>query len=205
MPLLEEEVRYDGAVKKMERLGLAGLVQEVRDALTSFRLEVSEVRHANSAAAIREMIDRAFSEVGGWTKTTSGDVDWRKCRVTGDVQLCVGVEVQISARSDLLVMDVIHLRDALENGDIDLAVIVVPSDELAYFLVDRAPSLSAATRHVTSARAEDLPILILPFKHDGPGAALPKRRTNRGRLPTTDNIVTDDALPEVDGEEPEPE
>lgn len=185
VPKLGDPIAYDGALTKIERLGLSALVQEVRDVLTSFRLEVLEERHANGAAAVREMVDKAFDKKEGWTKTTSGDVDFRKCRHVDGVQLCVGVEVQISARSDLLVMDVLHLRDALEKGDIDVAVIVVPSNRLASFLVDRAPSLSAAQRHVRDARADDLPILILPFDHDGIGAALAKKRTRQGRLPDT--------------------
>jgi hypothetical protein len=45
------------------------------------------------------------------------------------------------------------------------------------FLTDRTPCLSDAKKHVHAARAEDLPILIMPFEHDGPGPALPKRKT----------------------------
>jgi hypothetical protein len=183
VPVLVQEVAYDGAAAKISRLGLTELVQEVRDVLTSFRLEVEESKDANGGAAVREMVDAAFSLKGGWTKTVSGGVDWRKCREVDGVRLCVGVEVQISARSDLLVIDVIHLRDALEAGTIDVAVIVVPSNELAVFLPDRAPSLSAAERHVRAARAETLPIVVIPFSHDGAGAALPKKRTNQGKLP----------------------
>lgn len=183
MPKLANPVAYDGVLKKIERLGLADLVDEVREVLTSFRLEVLEERHANGAAAVRELVDKAFNRKEGWSNTTSGDVDWRKCRVIDGVQLCVGVEVQISARSDLLVIDVIHLRHALEQGDIDVAIIVVPTNRLAGFLVDRAPSVAAAERHVKDARAEELPILIIPFEHDGAGTPLPKRRTRQGRLP----------------------
>lgn len=183
MPTISEEAPYNGVLAKIERLGLSALIQEVRDVLGGFRLEVLEERNQNGGAVVREMIDAAFDARGGWTKTVSGDVDWRKCRHVDGVRLCVGIEVQVSARSDMLVMDVVHLRHALENGEIDVAVLMVPSDRLGMFLTDRAPDLSAAKRHVRSARAEDLPILILGIEHDGPGAALPKRRTRQGRLP----------------------
>ena len=185
MPKLAPEVGYNGAYTKIDRLGLHALVQEVRDVLTSFRLEVLEEKEANGGASVRELVDAAFVAKGGWTNTATGDVDWRKCKVVNGTQLCVGIEVQISARSDLLVIDVIHLRDALEKGDIDVAVIVVPTDRLAFFLPSRAPSLADARRHVELARAEELPILIIPFEHDGAGTALPKRRTRQGRLPDT--------------------
>jgi hypothetical protein len=202
MPILQKEVFYNGAERKIERLGLEDLVQQVRDALSGFRLELLEVRNANGGAVVREMVDQAIASVGGWTNRVSGDVDWRKCRETDGVKLCVGVEVQISARSDLLVIDVIHLRNALEKGDIDVAVIVVPSDRLATFLPSRAPSLSDARRHVVDARADSLPILLMPFEHDGPGEALPKKRTRQGRLPGTvapivsdpDSEATDDDI-----------
>ena len=38
-------------------------------------------------------------------------------------RVCVGVEVQFSARSDLIVVDVIHLRKAVTEGKIDVAVL----------------------------------------------------------------------------------
>jgi hypothetical protein len=193
MPIIVEEVAYDGALAKIERLGLSSLLQEVREILTGFRLEVLEKRNGNGGAAVREMIDAAFDATNTrpdstikWVKTVSGDVDWRKCRHIEGIRLCLGVEVQVSARSDMLVMDVVHLRRALETGEIDVAVLIVPSDRLSVFLTDRAPDVSSARRHVHAARAEDLPILLLAIQHDGPGPALAKRRTRQGRLDQDD-------------------
>jgi hypothetical protein len=40
------------------------------------------------------------------------------------------VEIQFSARSDLVVIDLIHLRKAIVQGKIDIGVLVVPSDRL---------------------------------------------------------------------------
>lgn len=183
MAKIGAEHLYDGAQAKITRMGLSGLVDEIRGALRGLRLEVKEERHANGGAEIRARLDDAIAAVGGWTKTVSGDIDWRKCRRVNGTELCVGVEVQISARSDLLVIDVIHLRNALEAGEIDVGVIVVPTDTLSAYLPERAPNATAARRHVRDARAEQLPIVLMPFEHDGPGKALPKRRTNLGRLP----------------------
>jgi hypothetical protein len=85
------------------------------------------------------------------------------------------VEIQFSARSDLVVIDVIHLRGAVVRGDIDIGVLVVPSDVLGVFLTDRGPNFNTAQRHVREARADDLPLVLIALEHDGPGPALPKQ------------------------------
>ncbi len=81
MPTIHEEIAYDGAQKKIERLGLAPLLTEIRGILTGFPLTVKEERDANGAAIIREMIDARFAASAGWTKTVSGDIDWVKCKI----------------------------------------------------------------------------------------------------------------------------
>jgi len=88
----------------------------------------------------------------------------------------VGVEVQCSARSDLLNRDIVHLRQAIVAGEIDVGILVVPTDRLSRFLPDRAPSMSDAKRHVVEAYAGELPLLLIAFEHDGPGEALAKQR-----------------------------
>ena len=90
--------------------------------------------------------------------------------------VCLGVEVQVSARSDLVVIDVMHLRDALEDGSIDVGVIVVPSDAMAYFMTDRAPTLRETIIAIeTRMKTAHSAIVVLAIEHDGSGAALPKR------------------------------
>ena len=90
--------------------------------------------------------------------------------------LRVEVEVQVSARSDLLIRDVIHLRDSLEEGRIDVGIIVVPSDRLGPYLTDRTPRMRDAVRTVKEARAENLPLLLMAIEHDGAGPPLPKQK-----------------------------
>ena len=58
--------------------------------------------------------------------------------------VCVGVEVQVSARSDLLVVDMIHLTAAFREGRLDAGVVIVPSDKLSRYLTDR---FSDAKKH----------------------------------------------------------
>ncbi len=176
MPRIVEERPYGGVEQKIARLGLTPLVGEIRSLLTSFELRVAENIDANGAAEVRKAIDRAFTEKGGWAKTVSGSADWTKSKVVNGTALCLEVEIQVSARSDLLIRDVIHLRDSLEQGRIDIGVIVVPSDRLSRFLTDRTPCLKDALRTIREARAENLPILVIAIEHDGPGPPLPKQR-----------------------------
>jgi hypothetical protein len=176
MPTLTE-VTFDGFEEKVARLGLVGLMAELREIVSSFSLFVEERKDSNSGAALREMLDERFSAARGWTITKSGGIDWQKCHTINGTSVCIGVEVQMSARSDMLVMDIHHLRSKMVEGAIDVGVLVVPDDALSYFLTDRAPSLSAAKRHVNMAKAEDLPLLLIGLGHDGVGPALPKRKT----------------------------
>ena len=175
MARIVEEQAYDGVRERLERLGLTPLVDELRDLLQGFALLVMERRDANGGAAVRKLIDARFQSATGWTKKQTGDVDWTKCHTVNGTRVCLGVEIQFSARSDLIVIDVIHLRKALTDGKIDAAVLVVPSDRLGVFLTDRGPKMADAKRHVREARADDLPLLLIALEHDGPGPALAKQ------------------------------
>jgi hypothetical protein len=174
MPKLEE-IAYDGFFEKTKRLGLEGLLNEAREVLSGFSLLVLEKKDSNGGAALRELIDERFTAAGGWKKQQTGGVDWTKCHRANGTEVCLGIEVQMSARGDMLVMDVHHLRTDMIEGRIDVGVLAVPSDKLGAFLTDRAPCLSDAKRHVEMARAVDLPLLLIGITHDGPGSALPKR------------------------------
>ncbi len=169
---------YNGFGARSTRLGLDELVNEAIATL-EVDLRVEEKKHANGTKGLREMIDAGFEQAGGWTKVTVGGIDWSKANDSGAK---VGVEVQVSGRSDLLAVDVIHLRDDLMAGVIDAGIIIVPDNELSNYLTDRTPNLRTAIRHVES-RAADMAIRLVAFRHDGPGDALPKMRTNMGRLP----------------------
>jgi hypothetical protein len=155
MAKIVEEYAYNGAKERIARLGLTPVLEELRAILTGFSLRVEEKRDANGGAAVRRLIDARFSRV--WKNVAAGDIDWTRCHTINGTKVCVGVEIQMSARSDLLVVDVIHLRGALERGEIDVDVLVVPSDRLGVFLTDRGPRMADAKKHVRAARADDLP------------------------------------------------
>lgn len=181
MPTIVEEVPFDGALERAKRLGLDPVLNEIRTVLTRFPLLVKEEKDANGAAALREILDNEFTKVSGWIQGGSGETDWSKCLTVNDVKVCIGVEIQVSARSDLTIIDVAHLREAIQEGMIDVGVIVTPSDRLGHFLTDRAPSISAAKRAVKEARAEDSPLLLISLEHDGAGPPLPKRPKKSGK------------------------
>lgn len=181
MPQIVDTRSYDGFDRRAARLGLIGLVEEVKKLITDFDLRIVEKRNDNSGAAVREMLDKRFADVPGWTKITTGGIDWTKCVRHDGAEVCIGVELQISARSDLLTNDLTHLMRAIELGNIDVGVIVVPADRTAYFLTDRCPSFRAALDHVDRAKGQFSPLLILSIGHDGVGPPLPKRVTNLGR------------------------
>lgn len=167
---------FNGAQAKIERLGITSF-GEVLGLLRATKLLLLEKKDSNGGAEVRARIDAAFARTSGWVKTTTGGVDWRKCVKTDGTQLCIGVEVQVSARSDLVVVDIMHLRDAIENGSIDVGVIVVPSDKTAYFLTDRCPSFRETISAIENRmRSPHLPLVILAVEHDGAGDALPKRK-----------------------------
>lgn len=183
MPTISEEHPCNGALEKIARLGLGDLYNELKQILTGFTLLVKEERDANGGAAVRKLIDAQFQAARGWTKKQTGDIDWTKCRTIDGAQVCIGVEVQFSGRSDLIVVDLIHLRKAIADGKIDVGVLVVASDRLGRFLTDRGPKMADAKRHVREARADDLPLVLVGLEHDGPGAPLPKQE-KRERKPT---------------------
>jgi hypothetical protein len=152
-------------------------LDEVRGIVTSFPLLVEERRDRNSAKVVRTLIDSQFKSAGGWTQKKTGGVDWIKRQaINGRPRhICIGVEIQVSGRSDMLSVDLIHLRKELLQGKIDLAVLVVPSDRLGNFLTDRVAKLSEAKRHIEMARAEEMPFVLMAIEHDGPGPSLPKQ------------------------------
>jgi len=173
---------YGGSRDKIARLGLAHLFLELLEILMHTRILLKEEKDANGAAAVRKAIDDAFVKAGEWENTKTGGVDWAKrIRYNQSIVARIGVEVQVSARSDLIVRDLVHLRTRLQDGDVDIGVVVVPDDRMEVFLPDRCPKFSDAVRYVEQEFTEAMkwPIVILALEHDGPGRALKKQPRKR--------------------------
>lgn len=168
---------YDGAHDKVFRLGLSNVFLELLESLIEVKIYLKEEKNANGAAVIRKSIDASLEKRKGWIKTTSGDVDWKK---ESDIECVVfvriGVEVQVSARSDLIIRDLVHLRKNIHDGEIEVGVIVIPSDKMQKFLPDRTPCYSDAVRYIEDEfkEAQDSPLVIVVVEHDGEGEPLPK-------------------------------
>lgn len=177
---------YGGAREKVCRLGLADLFLELQQVIFDTNIEVEEKSEANGAAVIREQLDAQFASRQDWIKTASGGVDWVKHRRYNSTFIVrLGVEVQVSARSDLLIRDIVHLRNSLQEAKIDTGVIVVPDDKLQTYLPDRSPSYRDAIRYIEEEFKEAMtfPIVVIAVEHDRAGIALVKKRTNLGKLP----------------------
>lgn len=170
---------YNGARERICRLGLATIFLEVQEILLNTEVYLLEEKDANGAAELRRRIDEAFKQVGDWNQLKTGGIDWKKqFRYNKTVIVRLGVELQVSARSDLLVRDIVHLRNSLQKGEIDAGVIIVPDDRLQWYLPDRTPSFKDAIRYIEEEfkEATTYPIIVISIEHDGPGEALPKQR-----------------------------
>lgn len=178
---------YDGAREKVCRLGLAHLFLELQQIIFSTPVLLVPKRKANGAAVVRERIDEQFRAVGNWENTASGGVDWiKRIRYNDTVLVRMGVEIQVSSRSDLLIRDIVHLRNSLQEGIIDIGVIVVPDELMQIYLTDRTPSYRDAVRYIEQEfkEATTFPIAIVAIEHDGTSnTPLPKRRTNIHETP----------------------
>ena len=168
----------------MCRLGLAHLFLELEEVLISTEVCILQANKANSAGVVREMIDAGFDRYDGWVRKRSGDIDWTKrLRYNQTIVSRMGVEIQVSGRSDMLARDIVHIRNSLQDSRVDIGVIVVPSDSFAYFLTDRVANFSYAVRYVEEElrEAQGYPIILLAIEHDGfTDKSLKKKLTNKG-------------------------
>lgn len=170
---------YDGARERITRLGLSSLFLEIQEVIINSKVNLLEQKDANGAAVVRKTIDKGFEEREDWQKKTAGGIDWQKrVRFNKTFIANIGVEVQVSARSDLLVRDLVHIRNSLQKGEIEVGVIIVPNDKMQQYLPDRTPSIKDAIRYieVEFTEAQTFPIVLIGVEHDGAGTATPKQK-----------------------------
>ena len=176
---------YGGSREKVCRLGLAHIFLELQELLISTDVRVLDEKQANGAGRVRELIDHQFHKYEDWVQSKTGDIDWvKRFRYNQTIVSRIGVEIQVSGRSDLLARDIVHIRNNLQDSHIDVGVIVVPSDGFEYFLTDRVANFSYAVRYVEEElrEAQSYPIVLLAIEHDGfSDEPLPKKRTNTGK------------------------
>jgi hypothetical protein len=176
---ITEMAFYGGARSKITHLALTELFLEVQEVILGTRINLAEEEKANGAAYIRQALDDSFNEVGGWTKITTGGIDWKKrYRFNTTLVVTIGVEVQVSSRSDMVVRDIVHLRNSIQDGEIEVGIIVVPSDYMQKFIPDRTPSYKETIRYIEEEfpEAKTFPLIIIAIEHDGVGEKLPKQK-----------------------------
>jgi hypothetical protein len=170
------------------RLGLSHIFLELQEILISTTVRCLNKKQANGAGCVRELIDSRFKEYPEWVQSKSGGIDWvKRVRYNESIVSRIGVEVQVSGRSDLLARDIVHIRNSLQDSHIDVGVIVVPSDDFEYLLTDRVANFSYAVRYVEQElrEAQSYPIVVIAVEHDGfAEKPLPKKTTNKGKSAT---------------------
>lgn len=153
--------------------------------LISTEVRILDKKQANGAGRVRELIDGRFHEYPDWVQAKAGDIDWvKRLRYNETVVSRMGVEIQVSGRSDLLARDIVHIRNNLQDSHIDVGAIVVPADDFEYFLTDRVANYSYAVRYVEHElrEAQSYPIVLIAVEHDGfTEVPLPKKKTNKGK------------------------
>lgn len=176
---------YGGAREKVCRLGLSHLFLELQEILINTKVLVLQEKQGNSAGVVRERIDASFKSWPDWKQKKTGGIDWTKrMRYNQSIVSRIGVEIQVSGRSDLLARDIVHIRNELQDGNIDVGVIVVPADAFEFYLTDRVANYSYAIQYAEQElrEAKTYPIIIIAIEHDGfSDEALPKKRTNMGK------------------------
>jgi hypothetical protein len=186
MPNLAERMFFGGAETKLNRLGLRGIWTELETVLTGFKFRLNNDDKSDTRIVLLKLLDDRFRSLGGWSQKKDEGIDWTGCHKISDTRVCLGVQIQflVSARSDLILVDLQYLYDEIVSGRIDVGVMVVPSTKLALsFLMDNVATYKDAVRGIQRAGASHYPVAVLSLEHDGPGPALIKRQTRQGRNP----------------------
>jgi hypothetical protein len=167
---VKTQIRYfAGAEAKLHRLKLGPLLAGVEQRLQSSVVLLAESDRASNAIELQHQLGGLFAI----EKARGGK--WSSCRRIGDAELRLEFRMRISSRRQILYKDVLHLRYSLECGDVDLGVIIVPSDKLQRCLSSRTPSSSYAATVIREMSADCFPIVLIEIEHDGLGPVLAKR------------------------------
>lgn len=177
--IITDEKFYGSSKLKIGRLGLYEYYNELKELLINSSVELLEEKKANGSAEIRKLIDTKFNNTFGWKKKQLAGIDWiKENNLNRIVTTKIGVKIQVSARSDLLIKDIVQLRRSFLEDQLDVGVIIVPDNTLSLFLPDRTPSLRDAVRYIETEfiEAKSLPLIIIAIRHDRAGSVLPKTR-----------------------------
>lgn len=177
MATITEERFYAGAARRVDRLGLSPVLEELRAVLTSD--VVSSPRGARSTGPVtaRKSLEQRFRGAQGWIPKRRGTIHWMKSRVVEGRRFCLGVSIHFSAKSEFAIIDLLNIRKAIVGGQVDVGVLIVPGNQPGAPTGARA-RMRDVKRCVIDARVDDLPLILIGLELDGPGQALAKRAEN---------------------------
>ncbi len=179
--IAENPIEYGKAQEAIQRLGLSPLVSQLLATIRKCKILILKKKEGNGAGDIAAKLVGILKKRKGWRegKKTEGEPDFIACIDYNGARTCLGVEIQISARSVQVYQDVVHLRTAIRERKIDVGLIVINSDEFAQYLPSRVANLREALKYIAQTiDPRDLPLVVIPIKHDGfQKEAVPKRRT----------------------------
>jgi hypothetical protein len=177
---ITQQLAYDGLERRIQRLHLVPVVEEVRQLLKNLRVVLDEWPNSNSDGMLRELITSEFRKGVGWFKQAGRRADWWKSVKIGDARACIGATIRVSGRSDLIVADLHRLCCVIRAGRVDAGVVIVPSDRLASFLRGGRPKLSETLTAIEYSDSHGIPLLVVAVEHDGTGPPLRRNAMSRG-------------------------
>lgn len=166
MPELIERAFFGGAKQKVNRLGLEYIWNELESVLTDFEVQRENRNNATDRLSLRKLLDERFRSLVAWEFKRRGY--WIGCHKIDGIRAYLGVRMQffVTPESDRLLVDLHYLCNGIIEGQVDVGVLVVPSNNS--FPNRRVARYSDAVKAVERARACDLPLAVLALEHDGP-------------------------------------
>jgi hypothetical protein len=166
MPELIERAFFGGAKEKVNRLGLEYIWNELESVLTDFEVQRENRNNATDRLSLRKLLDERFRSLVAWEFKRRGY--WIGCHKIDGIRAYLGVRMQffVTPESDRLLVDLHYLCNGIIEGQVDVGVLVVPSNNS--FPNRRVARYSDAVKAVERARACDLPLAVLALEHDGP-------------------------------------
>lgn len=143
---------FDGADAKMDRLGLAPVLAAVE-------------REIQWRAALLTGSDRPTDIIVLKTRRVKGGI-WTESRRIDGILLRIDVRMRVTSRREIFYKDALQLRHRLENGDVDLGVMVVPSMGLQRLFSRRISSACDAIEAIRAMDADRFPLILVEIEDE---------------------------------------
>lgn len=161
---ITERMTYDGADHRIQRLGLGPIWGELTEILTGFRVVLR--KGVQCCRGIEAEIDKRFRQ-RGWISQLPSGINWAKSLDVNTAKVCLGVRVKMTKSADELLCDIAGIRDSIDLGFIDVAVLVVPADYFNWKSAAYTVRFNDALTAVERLAATTLPLVVLGLRSDG--------------------------------------